>query len=82
MNTPKKRRRSGPSGPTVPHAERTHQRVEVTLPPPVRERLDAMQAADGVTRSAMVAGLIEDEWERRAEAWILARQKKAAATPK
>lgn len=63
---PKKRRASGPSGPTTPHAKRTHRMIQVTLAPETRERLDAMQAADGGTRSALVASLIDDEWARRA----------------
>ena len=50
--------RSGPSGPTVPRAQRTRKPVEVTLSPEARSLLDAEAKRTEETRSALVEALI------------------------
>jgi hypothetical protein len=51
-------RRPSPSGPTMPHRERSGRLVQVYVSEAARARLDAMAAARHVSRAAVVESLI------------------------
>lgn len=49
----------------TPYAQRKTPMLSLTVPSTTRDRLSIMATADGSKKSALVAELIEDEWERR-----------------
>lgn len=50
--------RSGPSGPSIPRAQRRQTKIEISLSPEAREALDARAERLGLHRSRVVESLI------------------------
>lgn len=60
MSAAKKKRTSGPSGPTTPHRERDGVRVDLYLPEALAKRVDAGAKRAGMNRTAYVRKCLEE----------------------